>query len=85
MIGRKVGMMRLYDGAGHVRAVTAIELGPNVVTQLRSPERDGYSAVQLGYRGKRKRLTRPARGAPARREHRRAAERAAGVSHGRWV
>ena len=62
MIGRKVGMMRLYDGAGHVRAVTAIELGPNVVTQLRSPERDGYSAVQLGYRGERKRLTRPARG-----------------------
>ncbi len=62
MIGRKVGMMRLYDGAGHVRAVTAIELGPNVVTQLRSPERDGYSAVQLGYRGDRKRLTRPARG-----------------------
>ncbi len=62
MIGRKVGMMRLYDGGGRVRAVTAIELGPNVVTQLRSPERDGYSAVQLGYRGKRKRLTRPARG-----------------------
>ena len=62
MIGRKVGMMRLYDGAGRVRAVTAIELGPNVVTQLRSPERDGYSAAQVGYRGDRKRLTRPARG-----------------------
>jgi len=62
MIGRKVGMMRLYDGGGRVRAVTAIELGPNRVTQLRTGERDGYQAVQIGYRGKRKRLTRPARG-----------------------
>ncbi len=62
MIGRKVGMMRLYDGGGRVRAVTAIELGPNRVTQLRTGERDGYEAVQIGYRGNRKRLTRPARG-----------------------
>jgi len=62
MIGRKVGMMRLYDGGGRVRAVTAIELGPNRVTQLRSDDRDGYAAVQVGYRGDRKRLTRPARG-----------------------
>ena len=62
MVGRKVGMMRLYDGAGRVRAVTAIELGPNRVTQLRTADRDGYEAVQLGYRGDRKRLTRPARG-----------------------
>jgi len=62
MIGRKVGMMRLYDGGGRVRAVTAIELGPNRVTQLRTGDRDGYEAVQIGYRGDRKRLTRPARG-----------------------
>ena len=62
MIGRKVGMMRLYDGSGRVRAVTAIELGPNRVTQLRSDDRDGYEAVQVGHRGDRKRLTRPARG-----------------------
>ena len=62
MIGRKVGMMRLYDGTGRVRAVTAIELGPNRVTQLRTGERDGYEAVQIGHRGDRKRLNRPARG-----------------------
>ena len=62
MIGRKVGMMRLYDGTGRVRAVTAVELGPNRVTQLRTGERDGYEAVQIGSRGDRKRLTRPARG-----------------------
>ena len=62
LIGRKVGMMRLYDGAGRSRGVTVIELGPNYVTQVRTPERDGYSAVQLGYNGKRKRANRPERG-----------------------
>jgi len=62
MIGRKVGMMRLYDGTGRVRPVTAIELGPNRVTQLRTSDRDGYEAVQVGYAGDRKRVTRPERG-----------------------
>lgn len=62
MLGRKVGMMRLYDGAGRARGVTAIQLGPNTVTQLRTEERDGYSAVQVGMRGNRKRLNRPSRG-----------------------
>ena len=62
MVGRKLGMMRLYDGAGQVRAVTVIELGPNRVTQLRTLERDGYEAVQVGYGGNRKRLNRPRRG-----------------------
>jgi large subunit ribosomal protein L3 len=62
MIGRKVGMMRLYDGSGRSRGVSVIELGPNYVTQLRTPERDGYTAVQLGFPGARKRLNRPQRG-----------------------
>lgn len=62
MIGRKVGMMRLYDGAGRARAVTVIEVGPNRVTQLRTAERDGYEAVQLGFAGRGKRLNRPERG-----------------------
>ena len=62
MLGRKVGMMRLYDGSGRVRSVTAIELGPNRVTQLRTSDRDGYEAVQVGYSGNRKRVTRPERG-----------------------
>ena len=62
LIGRKVGMMRLYDGASRARGVTVIELGPNYVTQVRTPERDGYSAVQLGYNGARKRANRPERG-----------------------
>ncbi len=62
MIGRKLGMMRLFDGGGRVRGVTVVELGPNYVTQLRTPDRDGYSAVQLGFSGRRKRLTLPQRG-----------------------
>ncbi len=62
MIGRKLGMMRLYDGAGRARAVTVIELGPNRVTQLRTAERDGYEAVQVGFPGNRKRVNRPERG-----------------------
>lgn len=62
MIGRKVGMMRLYDGAGRARGVTVIELGPNTVTQLRTTERDGYTAVQVGFDGNRKRVNRPERG-----------------------
>ncbi len=62
MIGRKLGMMRVYDGSGHVRGVTVIELGPNYVTQLRTPDRDGYSAVQLAFSGERKHLTGAQRG-----------------------
>ena len=62
MIGRKLGMMRVFDGSGRVRGVTVIELGPNYVTQVRTPDRDGYSAVQLAFSGKRKRLTQAQRG-----------------------
>lgn len=62
MIGRKVGMMRLFDGGGRSRGVSVIALSPNFVTQVRTPERDGYSAVQLGVPGNRKRLNRPQRG-----------------------
>jgi large subunit ribosomal protein L3 len=62
MIGRKVGMMRVYDGAGRVRGVTVVEIDPNRVTQLRTSDRDGYEAVQIGHRGNRKRVSRPERG-----------------------
>ena len=62
LIGRKVGMMRLYDGSGRARGVSVIEFTPNYVTQLRTEDRDGYTAVQIGARGLRKRMTRPARG-----------------------
>jgi large subunit ribosomal protein L3 len=62
MIGRKVGMMTLYDGSGRARGVTVIELAGNRVTQIRNADRDGYEAVQIGAPGRRKQLTKPETG-----------------------
>ena len=58
LIGRKVGMTQFFDDAGSSIPVTLIEAGPCYVTQVRSAENDGYSAVQLGFgEAKPKRLT----------------------------
>lgn len=62
MIGRKVGMMTLYDGSGRARGVTVIETTGNRVTQIRNTDRDGYEAVQIGAPGRRKKLTKPETG-----------------------
>ena len=53
LLGRKLGMTRVYDEAGKSLPVTVIELGPCVVTQVKTPETDGYSGVQIGF-GERK-------------------------------
>ena len=52
MLGKKLGMTRVYDESGRIVPVTVIQLGPCVVTQIRTPERDGYSAVQIGFEEK---------------------------------
>jgi large subunit ribosomal protein L3 len=58
LIGKKVGMTQIFDTAGVAIPVTLIEAGPCYVTQVRLPEQDGYSAVQLGFdEVKPKRLT----------------------------
>jgi large subunit ribosomal protein L3 len=58
LIGKKVGMTQIFDENGAAIPVTLIEAGPCYVTQVRLPEMDGYSAVQLGYEEvKQKRLT----------------------------
>lgn len=49
LIGRKIGMTQIFDEAGVAFPVTLIEAGPCYVTQIRSDEKDGYSAVQLGF------------------------------------
>ena len=49
VLGEKLGMTQVWDDANRVVPVTVIKAGPCVVTQVRSPEVDGYSAVQLGY------------------------------------
>lgn len=49
LIGKKVGMTQVYDEAGVLIPVTVIEAGPCVVTAVKTEERDGYAAVQLGF------------------------------------
>lgn len=47
LIGKKLGMTSIFDAAGNHVAVTVIEVEPNVVTQIKTEENDGYSALQL--------------------------------------
>ncbi|GAB4384575.1 MAG: 50S ribosomal protein L3 [Phycisphaerales bacterium] len=49
LMGTKLGMTRVFGEDGKIIPVTVIELGPCVVTQVRTDEKDGYSAVQIGY------------------------------------
>src|SRR5512136_1066413 len=58
LIGRKIGMTQIFDDAGAAIPVTLIEAGPCYVTQVRTPEKEGYASVQLGFEEvKPKRLT----------------------------
>lgn len=61
LIGRKLGMTQIFDEQGLARPVTVIEAGPCVVTQVRTAEKDGYEAVQLGF-GIAKKLNKPEKG-----------------------
>lgn len=49
LIGKKIGMTQIFDEQGVAHPVTIIEAGPCYVTQVRTPENEGYSAVQLGF------------------------------------
>ena len=49
ILGTKLGMTQVFDENNRVVPVTVIQAGPNVITQLRSEDRDGYTAVQLAY------------------------------------
>ena len=60
IIGKKVGMTQIFDADGKVIPVTLIEAGPCTVVQKKTEEKDGYSAVQLGYGDvAEKKLTKP--------------------------
>ena len=61
LLGRKLGMAQVFEEGGVVRAVTAIEAGPCTVTQIKTPEKDGYSAIQIGF-GDAKKLNKPEKG-----------------------
>ena len=68
IIGRKVGMTQIFDENGSALPVTVIEAGPCYITQVRTEEKDGYTAVQMGFdelsakRNGASRLTQPLRG-----------------------
>jgi large subunit ribosomal protein L3 len=49
LIGKKIGMTRIFNDTGRVVGVTVIQAGNNVVEQVKTAEKDGYSAVQLGF------------------------------------
>jgi large subunit ribosomal protein L3 len=61
LLGRKLGMTQIFEEGGIVRAVTAIQAGPCTVTQVKTPDRDGYAAIQIGF-GDAKKLNRPEAG-----------------------
>ena len=63
IIGKKVGMTQIFDESGKVIPVTVVEAGPCVVTQKKTVETDGYTAVQLGFEDvKESKLTKPEAG-----------------------
>jgi large subunit ribosomal protein L3 len=63
ILGRKLGMTQVWDAENRVIPVTVIQAGPCRVVQLKTPERDGYAAVQLAFGAtKPERLTKPALG-----------------------
>jgi large subunit ribosomal protein L3 len=61
VLGRKLGMTQVFDRSGEAHAATIIEAGPCLVTQVKTLERDGYHAIQLGF-GVAKRLNSPMKG-----------------------
>jgi large subunit ribosomal protein L3 len=67
LLGRKIGMTQVYDDKGDIVPVTVLEVGPCTVLQVRTPEVDGYHALQLGYLDKpRRKAIRAERGHVAR-------------------
>ena len=61
LMGRKIGMTHLFGEGGRVIPVTVLEVGPCVVTQIRTQDKDGYQAVQMGF-GEARRLNKPQQG-----------------------
>ncbi|HZD70617.1 MAG TPA: 50S ribosomal protein L3 [Actinomycetes bacterium] len=63
LLGTKLGMTQVFDSNGRIVPVTVVQAGPCTVAQLKTPERDGYAAVQLAYgEVKPRRVNKPLRG-----------------------
>ena len=61
LLGRKLGTVQVFDAKGRLRGTTAVEVGPCFVTYIRTPETDGYTAIQIGFQEDR-RLNKPESG-----------------------
>lgn len=83
LLGRKVGMTQIFDESGSVVPVTVIEAGPCHVLQLRTADRDGYEAVQVGFLDKPRRLaSRSERGHVAKLDSKRSKKRSKAGAEG---
>ena len=57
LIGKKIGMTRMFSHDGESQAVTVLQAGPCVVTQIKTEEKDGYAAIQVGFGEKNEKQT----------------------------
>lgn len=63
IIGKKLGMTQVFDDDGSAVGVTAIEVEPSIIVQIKTKDKEGYDAIQLGYgRKKQKSVTKPLQG-----------------------
>ena len=62
LIGQKIGMTQIFDEEGKVTPVTILQLGPCYVLQIKTKEKNGYSALQLGWDDKYKNVNKPDKG-----------------------
>ena len=49
LLGNKIGMTQIFDESGNIIPVTILKVGPCVVTQIKTTEKDGYNSIQIGY------------------------------------
>src|SRR5258708_7423207 len=61
LLGTKIGMTQMFKEDGSVVPVTIVKIEPNIVTQIKTKEQDGYQAIQIGT-GSKKKLTKPEKG-----------------------
>lgn len=62
LLGKKIGMSQLFNKNGNVVPITLIEAGPLIITQIRTKEKDGYQAVQVGFDSRARKITKPLKG-----------------------
>ena len=49
LLGNKIGMTQIFDESGNIIPVTILKVGPCIITQVKTQDRDGYNSVQIGY------------------------------------